>query len=174
MPYCSKCGAQFEGIGTYCPSCGGKASSGTSKDAFKSFSSEINSVADHTNSFDKKDIERNKGISVLSYLGFLFLVPYFAAQKSKFARFHAKQGMVLFIFEFAVNVIMAILKAIFNVIYYGTFTVFTWIRIPNIILTSVHSLLGLAALALTIVGIINVVQGKAKELPVIGKFAPKQ
>ena len=164
MPYCSKCGAQFEGTGTYCPSCGGKASSGTSKDAFKSFSSEINSVADHTNSFDKKDIERNKGISVLSYLGFLFLV----------ARFHAKQGMVLFIFEFAVNVIMAILKAIFNVIYYGTFTVFTWIRIPNIILTSVHSLLGLAALALTIVGIINVVQGKAKELPVIGKFAPKQ
>ena len=116
MPYCSKCGAQFEGTGTYCPSCSNKASGGTSKDAFKSFSSEINSVADHTNSFDKKDIESNKGISVLSYLGFLFLIPYFTAQKSKFARFHAKQGMVLFIFEFAVNVIMAILKAIFNVI----------------------------------------------------------
>lgn len=174
MPYCSKCGTQFEGTGTHCPTCSANASGNANKDTFKNFSSEINSPVDHTNSFDKKDIENNKGISVLSYLGFLFLVPYFAAQKSRFARFHAKQGMVLFIFEFAVNVIMAILKAIFNVIYYGTFTVFTWIRIPNIILTSVHSLLGLAALALTIIGIVNVVQGKAKELPFIGKFAPKQ
>lgn len=174
MPYCSKCGIQFEGIGTRCPSCSGKASRKTVKTTFKRFSSEINCVADHTNSFDKKDIESNKGISVLSYLGFLFLVPYFAASKSKFARFHAKQGMVLFIFEFAVNVIMAILKAFFNVIYHGTFKVFSWIRIPDIILTSVHSLSGLVTLALTIVGIINVVQGKAKELPVIGKFAPKQ
>jgi len=90
------------------------------------------------------------------------------------ARLHAKMGMVLFILEFVINVIMAILNVIFNIISYSTFTVFTWIRIPNIILTSVHSLFGLAALALTIVGIINVVQGKAKELPFIGKFAPKK
>lgn len=173
MPYCSKCGTQFEGTGTLCPSCSANTAGNTSKDAFKNFSNAVNSVADHTNSFDKKDIESNKGISVLSYLGLLFLVPYFAAQKSGFARFHAKQGLVLFIFEFATNAIMSILKAILKAMY-NVYGIFSWVRIPYTVLSLIHSLFGLAALALAIIGIINVVQGKAKELPFIGKFASKQ
>ena len=46
---------------------------------------------------DPKDIEKNKGVALLSYILFLFLIPMFLKRKSHFCQFHAKQGLVLFI-----------------------------------------------------------------------------
>jgi uncharacterized membrane protein len=46
-----------------------------------------------------KDIEENKAIAALSYAWILCLVPLLGKRKSKFAQFHAKQGLVLFIIE---------------------------------------------------------------------------
>ena len=48
---------------------------------------------------DKKDIEENKTMAALSYFWVLFLIPMLLKRKSKFAQFHAKQGLVLFIAE---------------------------------------------------------------------------
>lgn len=48
-------------------------------------------------SFDKKDVEENKVIAALSYVGILFLIPLLAKRDSKFSQEHAKQGLVLFI-----------------------------------------------------------------------------
>jgi uncharacterized membrane protein len=45
------------------------------------------------------DIEINKNISALSYIWILCLVPLLGKKNSKFAQFHAKQGLVLFIIE---------------------------------------------------------------------------
>lgn len=47
--------------------------------------------------FDAQDIEKHKGIACLSYIFLLFLVPLLTEKESKFAQFHAKQGMALFI-----------------------------------------------------------------------------
>ena len=47
--------------------------------------------------FDKKDIDDNKVLACLSYVGILFLIPLLAAKQSKFAMEHAKQGLVMFI-----------------------------------------------------------------------------
>ncbi len=47
--------------------------------------------------FDAKDIEENKYVAMLSYLGILFLVPLLMKKESPFAQFHAKQGLVLVI-----------------------------------------------------------------------------
>jgi len=44
-----------------------------------------------------KDIEENKQVAAMSYLWILFLIPMLTKQKSKFAQFHAKQGLVLFL-----------------------------------------------------------------------------
>jgi len=52
-----------------------------------------------TASFDAKDIEQNKGVAALSYIWILVAVPLFLKRGSKFAQFHAKQGLVLFVAE---------------------------------------------------------------------------
>jgi len=48
---------------------------------------------------DQKDIEANKIIAAMSYVWILCLVPLLLKRKSKFAQFHAKQGLLLFIVE---------------------------------------------------------------------------
>ena len=55
----------------------------------------INNTADTTADYDKKDIEDNKLMGVLAYIGLLFLIPLFAAKESKFAQFHTNQGILL-------------------------------------------------------------------------------
>ena len=46
---------------------------------------------------DDKDIEENKVVAAIGYIHILFLVPLFLKRGSKFAQFHGKQGLVLFI-----------------------------------------------------------------------------
>jgi uncharacterized membrane protein len=48
-----------------------------------------------------KDIEDNKAMAALGYLWILCLVPLLAKPKSKFAQFHARQAVVLFLISFA-------------------------------------------------------------------------
>ncbi len=43
--------------------------------------------------FDKKDIEDNKGVAAISYLFLLCLVPLFLKKDSPYAQAHAKQGL---------------------------------------------------------------------------------
>lgn len=47
--------------------------------------------------FDKKDIEDNKIVAALGYIGILCLIPLLAKKESKFAQEHGKQGLVMFI-----------------------------------------------------------------------------
>ena len=47
-------------------------------------------------SADELDAQQNSGIAALSYLWILFIVPLLGKRDSKFAQFHAKQGMILF------------------------------------------------------------------------------
>ena len=150
MPFCTKCGAQFEGDGILCFLCESNATQNDpSKASFAKSADAFGAAEDYTASFDPKDIQANKGMGVLAYLGILFCVPYFAAQKSRFSQFHAKQGMILFLFEVVINLIMGFL------------------------LGFLHSLFGLAILALIVIGISNVLKGKAKELPFLGKLTKK-
>jgi len=58
-----------------------------------------------TKSMDK-DIEKNKAIAALSYAWILCLVPLLGKRDSKFAQFHAKQGLVLFIIEIIGSLLM--------------------------------------------------------------------
>lgn len=103
---------------------------------------------DTTASFDPEDINKNKIFAILAYFGILVLVPIFAAKDSKFAKFHANQGLLLFIAEIAGSVISVI----------------------PVLGTLVSFVVSIACFALAIIGIINAAKGEAKELPVIGKY----
>ena len=116
---------------------------------------EFNNTADTTAEYDQNDIQKNKGMAVLAYLSWLVLIPIFAAKDSKFARFHANQGLVLAIAEIVCGVVLGILSAL---------PFIGWI------FGIVEGLFSLVCLGFTIIGIVNAVNGKAKELPIVGKF----
>ena len=108
-------------------------------------------------------------MAVLSYFGPLVLIPWLAAPQSKFARYHAKQGVVLCLLAVAYAIISAILCAIIKVDY----TLYGWntgIKVTPGWLTTILWLISIPICILAIMGIVNAVQGKAKELPVIGKI----
>ena len=149
MAFCSKCGTEIGEDMKFCPKCGAAVGGEAPKQEEKKtdFSEKVaalNNTPDTTADFDEKDIADNKVYAILSYIWILFLVPLLAAKESKFARFHANQGLVLFI----VSIIVGILAFI---------PVIGW-------------LLGIVTFILAVIGIINAAQGKAKELPIIGKF----
>lgn len=86
--------------------------------------------------------------AILSYIGILFLVPLLACKDNSFAQFHAKQGLVLCIAEIATSMVSWIPVV-------GWIALFCWIM----------------WLILSVMGIVNVLNGKKEGLPVIGKFA---
>ncbi len=120
-------------------------------------------TADTTNSYDKNDIENNKVMALLSYLWILFLVPLFAAPNSKFARFHTNQGLVLFIFGLISGVIGGAVSFILALIPFIGW-ILAWVA------GVIFGILEIGFILLAVLGIINALQGRAKELPVIGKI----
>ena len=54
---------------------------------------------------EEKEIEEGKAFAVLGYLSILCLVPLLLKKDNKFALFHGKQGLILFIFEVAAGII---------------------------------------------------------------------
>ncbi len=161
MAICNKCGMNLADGTQTCPGCGTPLAQ-QNTDLLTNLSSKIsgfNNTADTTASYDRTDIEQNKVMAILSYFSLLVLVPIFAAPTSKFARFHANQGLLLLIVEVAWWIIQIILTVIIYAI--------SW-RLG--FLTIILSLVNIPILILVILGIVNAANGKAKELPLIGKI----
>lgn len=159
MAKCPNCGAPMEDNAKFCPSCGApvneapKTENQGEQNKNENFFTQLNDTPDTTADYTKEDIDKNKVMGVLAYLGLLVLVPLLAAKDSKFARFHSNQGLVLLIAEVICSVLSGILSLI----------PFWLIRLPIY-------LVQIALFVLAIIGIVNAAGGKAKELPVIGKI----
>lgn len=176
MAFCTNCGKELKESDKFCPYCGkavGERDNTYSASAENSFSDKFNEYAgaeDKTYEFDPMDISDNKVFALLSYIGILVIVPLIAAPKSKFARFHANQGLVLLIGEAAYGVARGVLLGVLRLLRLITpfggalFGPVYWI--VNII----TGLLSLVFVVFAIIGIINAAQGKAKELPFISRF----
>ncbi|MBQ9849365.1 MAG: hypothetical protein IJO36_01560 [Clostridia bacterium] len=149
MLTCKQCGTQVEDGVMNCTNCGAPIEAPVQQnqplDLSEKFN-EFNNTADTTAEYDAQDIEKNKVMAVLAYI--LFLIPLLAAKDSKFARFHTNQGLVLFLGGIIASVVAVI-------------PVIGWIVAP---------IAGLVITVLAVIGIINALNGRAKELPVIGKF----
>ncbi len=154
MAFCNKCGKEIPVGANNCPNCGAPA--GNTQQNTQDFVNNIMNTADTTSQFDPQDINDNKGMSVLAYIGILFLIPLLACPNSRFARYHTNQGLVLFLLELAIGVVTSI---------------FTFIPVIGPIIGGLLSAVGgIFTLVLMIMGIINAAQGQAKELPLIGKI----
>lgn len=102
---------------------------------------------------DPDDVQRNKIMGIIAYLGCLCFVPLIAAKDSQFARYHASQGVTLFVLSIALSVIKIALA---------------FMDIPMI--GMIIWIIQVGLLVLMVLGIVNAVGGKMKPLPIIGGF----
>ncbi len=112
-------------------------------------------MPDETDKHDSADIEENKLIALLSYLSVLVLIPLFAIKNSPFVRFHTNQGLVLFLVSMATGLVGYLLGLI---------------PFAGVIFGFLFGLIRLGLLALSVLGIVNCVKGKAKRLPIFGSI----
>lgn len=96
---------------------------------------------------DKADAEKNKGMAILAY--FIFFIPLLAAKDSKFAMYHANQGLMLLLTSIGVSIVLGIIPIL------GWFLALFW---------------PLVVLVLLVMGVINASKGEMKPLPVIGGY----
>ena len=94
-----------------------------------------------------KDAQDNKGKAIVAYI--IFFIPLLAAKESKFARFHANQGLNVLLLSIAVSILGAFIPFIGWVISAGG---------------------SIGCIVFVILGIINAANGEMKELPLIGKI----
>lgn len=163
MAFCTQCGTKNDDSAKFCTSCGkqlegvnGENNSHSTNDFSQKLNS-LNNTADTTYEYSSSDIENTKVLAIFSYIGFFFIIPLIAAPNSKFARFHANQGILLFITEILYGIASGIISLMFKALGLG-------------FLSAILNLFGLVFFALMIIGILNVINGKAKELPVIGSY----
>ncbi len=157
------CGNQLSDDAKVCPSCGQpvdaveepKQETRQEKSDFSAKLDKLMDAPDSTEQYETKDIEENKLLSVLSYIGILFIVPYFMRPNSKYARFHANQGLVLFIASTLFQIGLGV----------GSF-----IPVIDFVFDILLTVASVAFFALAILGIINTCNGRVKELPIIGKY----
>ncbi len=97
---------------------------------------------------NQKDIEENKAIAFLSYLGILFLIPLLAKPKSKFCVHHAKNGLILFIAWLIIAAVSIVPFLGWLIAFLGAIVLFIY----------------------CIVGIIKALQGEFWEMPFLGQY----
>lgn len=160
--FCSKCGKNIDEGTKFCPECGAAV-------AHEQQTQQAQPVVEPTveaAGIDQKDINDNKMLCILAYIGILFFIPLVAKPNSKYCRFHANQGLVLFIASTALSIarmiISAILGVIADIVFFGV--------IFNIVSALLTIAVGVASLVFMVMGIINTVNGEIKELPFIGQY----
>lgn len=195
MAFCGNCGNKVEDNVKFCPSCGYEMQQAQPEQqqveniepvlepapqpeptaeeklqqataAVDNIAQKLGNTADSTVDFAKEDIEQNKVMAILAYFGFLVIVPVIAAKNSPFAKFHANQGLVLFLSMIAWIIADSIVSAILRAILWkglGLWSIYS-------LCTTVLDICYIGFTILAIIGIINVLNGRAKDLPLIGKF----
>ena len=104
---------------------------------------------------DKKS--KSNLCAILSYL-LIGVIWYFVDEKMKkdtFVKFHVKQGIILIIFAILWSIVL-------NIVSFALFY-----------LAPIIIILGYVPLIFTIIGIINAINRKEHELPIIGIYAKK-
>ncbi len=182
MAFCGKCGTQVNDGEKFCSSCGapvGGEQQGAAQNqnngaqgGASSFTKAFTDTKDTTNEYAPQDIEKGKTMSILAYFGILFWLPLAVCPDSKFGKFHANQGLLLFIASAALSVVNVVLSAIISAIFVTDwgFGITTVNGFGVFLLWIFRLVCYLPILGLFIIGIKNAIDAKAKELPFIGKI----
>jgi len=124
-------------------------------------------MTDNTNtrpavaSITEADIQDGKTMAILAYI--FFIIPLLAGRDKKFAMYHTEQAIMLWIAFILIYIVIWILTFVVSQI--------------SSSIACVISILGIlpwiAYLVLWIMGLLNAIGGKIKELPFIGSYGAK-
>ncbi len=188
MAYCANCGVKLADGAKFCAECGAKSAgfySNVGANPTKPAGENVSgNTGAHENQqsytyqyqyqqeqktqtygegtedmFDPVDVKRNKVMGVLSYLGILVLIPILAGdKKSYYVKFHANQGLALFLVSIGVNLISSLTRFIvYEVLGYYRFDFFS----------NIFNILEFGIFILVIMGIVYACKGEKRGFPFI-------
>lgn len=166
MFVCEKCGS-VNGDVAACPNCGAANPNPVKQEpvGYSAPQGNVDGGYDPVYSAPAgADPVNDRGMGILAYLGIFVLFPIFAARNSKFARFHANQGLVLLLCEVGYWIVQFLLTLVAGLI--------SWrlAAIVGTILGICSFIVGVGALILIVMGIISALKCQTKVLPLIGKI----
>ena len=123
--------------------------------------------------------DNSKTYSILSYIGILWIVGMVAMPEklNPRVRFHVGQGIILSIVSVGLSIITTILNIVLGAVMTTTKTTWYGVTYPTtsaaygIISTILWLAVSAVTLTLLVIGVLNVVNNRDKELPIVGKFA---
>ncbi|HPS65003.1 MAG TPA: hypothetical protein PK447_05465 [Ignavibacteria bacterium] len=106
-----------------------------------------------------EEIESGKAMAFVAYI--IFFIPLLIEEqrKNKFVMYHTEQALVLVILWVIIWIAQAILSAIIFAISFHLY-----------FLVVIINLLWIIPLVLWILGVVNALTGKVKEVPIVGQF----
>lgn len=175
MKFCRNCGAQLEDNAAFCPTCGTACNAAQQQTAQQAAPQQQAAPVQPQVVTGDADVQQNRGIAWLAYVGLLLLVPLFARKRSEYCKFHVKQGATMLAVEIALTIVQAIFMAIIRAIFpgklvYGYYTYYYQDSVPTIIFNLLFTAGFVFLAVLAIMGIVNAATGKQKKLPLIGQI----
>lgn len=158
MAFCKKCGNEIKEDMKFCTVCGEGIEGGDkAENTIKMGKSVSNKVMEEMERLqtDRKDINKNRIMAILAYV--IYLIPMYGARNSKFARYHAYQGRLLF---------QAYFGLVIGCLMFLTF--FSWLSVSGIIFKIIVIMVifdGCLIVIAHIMGIIHACKGEMKPLP---------
>lgn len=126
---------------------------------------------------DPQDIAANKAVGIVSCFWILFFVPLCSNGSSVYNRFKANQSLWVLITNAALGIAYLILSTIVNLIFppvADSFYGFVYDYRPNAVAVIFNVIFAIVcyvpALFMWIMNLVYAVQGRAKELPIVGKI----
>lgn len=119
-----------------------------------------------------QSLDNEKLMAVLSYLGFLWLVPFLtkAHESSAFVKFHLNEGLKVLVCWLGYGVARFLLGLVKITTTEEVWGIPVEVKTRPWFITLVITLLSIAVSALAIVGVINALTGKEKKLPLLDKL----
>ena len=164
MRKCKICGAKIPVGAPCCTQCGAVDLQKERFDGHHVFQDSLDHMSGNPyeeDGYAPEDIRQNKGMALLSYLGILVFIPILTSRHSPYVRFHANQGLLLFISSTLLQILTRFLHKLADL---------SFLFFGFGLASKALNLLSLLFLLMAIWGVINVCSGQAKRLPLIGKI----
>ena len=181
MAFCAYCGNPLQDGDTFCGNCGSPVEQQPAAE-YQQPAAEYQQAAPQYQQAAPQyqqaapvqivdnDVAASRGVAWLSYLGLLWLIPFFVKKHYRFARFHVRQGATLFACELAYTLTY---KLILLPIDLATREIYFGYVIHSGFYNVMNTIFGLGEIffvVIAVMGIVRAASGKMIELPLIGKI----
>lgn len=158
MKICEYCGSQIDEKAKFCEHCG--AGQELQHEVSQPMhTEEVSGVSPNVAQDTSKQEQPKKSMAVLAYLSWLIFIPLLMAREDDFVRFHLNQALSLLLVKMLLMVISSRLDGMVN-------------TLPMLAarLGGLVAVVNLIRFIFVVMGLIYALQGRKKELPLIGRI----